>query len=80
MEFLLVFFVRVLVVRVVSAGCGWAACSHAQVHQDIGKPRHIWDRQKALDETSKTITFNYGKSVGFNKLLMNLDYLWRYLA
>ncbi len=58
MEFLLVFFVRVMVVRVVCAGCLWAVRSHAQVHQDIGKQRHIGDRRKALDETSQTITFN----------------------
>jgi hypothetical protein len=45
-----------------------------------GKPWHIGDHWKALDETSKTITFNYSKSVGFNKLLMKLDYLCQYLA
>ncbi len=50
------------------------------MHQKIGKPRHIGDPQKALDETNQTITFNQGKSVGSNKLLMNLDYLWQYLA
>jgi hypothetical protein len=60
MEFLLVFFVRVLVVRVVCASCVWAVPSHAQVRQDIGKQRHIGDCQKALDEMSQTITFNKG--------------------
>jgi hypothetical protein len=58
-EFLLVFFVRQLVVTVVcGAGCGWAMHTHAQVQQDIGKPQHIGDRRKALDKTSQTITFN----------------------
>jgi hypothetical protein len=50
------------------------------VHQNIGKPLHIGDRQKALNETSKAITFNWGKSVGSNEIMTNLDYLWRYLA
>ncbi len=40
----------------------------------------VTDRRKARDETSQTITFNEGESVGFNKLLMNLVYLCRYLA
>jgi hypothetical protein len=58
-EFLVVFFVKELVVTVVcGAGCGWAAHTQAQVQQDIGKPRHIGDRRKALDKTSQTITFN----------------------
>jgi hypothetical protein len=72
-----------VVCGVVRAGCVYAArpcCfvrgSRAKVHQKFGKPRHIGDRQKALDETSQTITFNEGESVGFNKLLMNLDYLY----
>jgi hypothetical protein len=76
-----------VVCGVVHAGCVCAACpccfvrgSHAKVHQKFGKPRQIGDCQKALDETSQTITLNLGKSVGFNKLLMNLDYLCRYLA
>ncbi len=66
----------------VHAGCVCAAhpcCfvrgSCAKVHQKFGKPGHIGDCQKARDETSQTIIFNYGKSVGFNKLLMNLVYL-----
>jgi hypothetical protein len=58
-EFLLVFFVRELVVTVVcGAGCEWATHTHAQAQQDIGKPRHIGDCWKALDKTSQTITFN----------------------
>jgi hypothetical protein len=58
-EFLVVSFVRELVVTVVcGAGCWWATHTHAQVQQDIGKPRHIGYRRKALDETSQTITFN----------------------
>jgi hypothetical protein len=32
--------------------------SHAQVRQKIGNQRHIDNCQKALDETSQTITFN----------------------
>ena len=54
--------------------------SHAQVRQKIGNQRHIRDCRKALDETSQTITFNWGESVGPKELLMNLDYLWQYLA
>ncbi len=57
-EFLLAFFVRELVVMVVcGAGCGWDERTRAQVHQDIGKLRHIGDCRKALDKTSQTITF-----------------------
>jgi hypothetical protein len=52
----------------------------AEVHQKISKPRHIRDRRKALDETNQTITFNWGGSGGSDKILMNLGYLWRYLA
>ncbi len=52
-EFWLVFFVRAI------AGCdGCVSTTHAQVQQDIGKPRHIGDRRKALDKTSQTITSN----------------------
>jgi hypothetical protein len=54
-----------VVCGVVRAGCVCAArpcCfvrgSCAQVHQKFGKPRHIGDRQKALDKTSQTNTFN----------------------
>jgi hypothetical protein len=42
----------------------------------IGKPQPIGDRWKALDEMNQTIAFNKGKSVEFNKIMMNLDYLW----
>jgi hypothetical protein len=31
---------------------GGPSTTHAQVQQDIGKPRHIGDRRKALDKTS----------------------------
>jgi hypothetical protein len=54
-----------VVCGVVRAGCVCAACpccfvrgSRAKVHQKFGKPWHIGDRRKALDETSQTITFN----------------------
>jgi hypothetical protein len=60
--------------------CCFVRGSHAKVHQKFGKPWHIGDYWKALDEKSQTITFNQDKSVGFNKLLMNLDYLCQYLA
>jgi hypothetical protein len=40
---------------VCGAGCGWAAHTHAQVQQDIGKPRHIGDRRKALDKRAKLL-------------------------
>ncbi len=75
-----------VVCGVVHAGCVCAVspCCFVRltgiVHQKNGKPRHIWDPQKALDETNQTITFNEAESVGFNKLLMNLDCLWQYLA
>jgi hypothetical protein len=49
---------KLVVMVVCGAGCGWATHTHAQVQQDIGKPRHIGDRQKALDKTSQTIAFN----------------------
>ncbi len=50
------------------------------MHQKIGIPRRIGDHWKALDEKNQTITFNLGKSVAYNKIIMNLDYLWQYLA
>jgi hypothetical protein len=59
----------------VARPCCFVRGSRAKVHQKFGKPRHIGDRRKARDETSQTITFNYSESVGFNNLLMNLDYL-----
>ncbi len=49
---------KLVVTVVCGAGCGWAEHTHAQVKQDISKPRHIGDCRKALDETSKTITYN----------------------
>ncbi len=55
--------------------CCFVRGSRAKVHQKFGKPRHIGDRRKAGDKTSQTITFNYGESVGFHKLLINLVYL-----
>jgi hypothetical protein len=49
---------------VVRAGCVCAArpcCfvrgTRAKVHQKFGKPWHVGDCRKALDETSQTITF-----------------------
>jgi hypothetical protein len=53
---------------------------HAYLHQKIGKPRHIGDCWKALNATNQTITFNLYKSVGSDEILMNLGYLWQYLA
>jgi hypothetical protein len=75
----------VVVVRVGCAGCVCAAhpCCFVRLTRisapKIGKPWHIGDCRKALDETYQTITFNLGLSVGSNKILMNLDYSWQYL-
>jgi hypothetical protein len=55
-EFLLVFFVRELVVTVVcGAGCGWAAHTHAQVQQDIGKPQILGIAGKPLTKQVKLL-------------------------
>ncbi len=55
--------------------CCFVRLTGIKVHRKIDKPRHIGDRRKGLDETNQTITFNLGKSVEFNKLLMKLGYL-----
>jgi hypothetical protein len=54
-----------VVCGVVRAGCVFVLYapvvllgSHAKVHQTFGKPRHIGDCQKGLDETNQLITFN----------------------
>jgi hypothetical protein len=55
-----------VVCGVVRAGCCVCAArpccfvrgSRAKVHQKFDKPQHSWDRQKARDETSQSITFN----------------------
>jgi hypothetical protein len=53
-----------VVCGVVRAGCVCEArpCCFVRLTRisapKIGKPRHIGDRRKALDETSKTITFD----------------------
>ncbi len=56
-----------VVVLVVTVVCGVVCvlcapvvllAKHAQVHQSIGKPQHIGDRRKALNEMNQTITFN----------------------
>ncbi len=56
--------VVMVVCGVVRAGCVCAArpCCFVRLtgimHQKIGKPRHIGDRRKGLNETNQFITFN----------------------
>jgi hypothetical protein len=49
---------------------------HAYVHQKNGESEHIGDFRKGLLKTNQLIPFNQGESVGFNKIMINLDYLW----
>jgi hypothetical protein len=46
----------------------------------IGIQWQIGDCWKGLFKTNQLIAFSYDKSVGFNMMLINLDYLWQYLA
>ncbi len=59
--------------------CCFVRLTRISAPKNLGKPRLIGDCRKALDETNQTITFNSGESVGSNKIMMNLDYLWQYL-
>ncbi len=54
--------------------------SHAYVRQNIGKQGHIGNCRKGLFKTNQLIALNWGESVGFNKKMINLEYLWQYLA